>query len=146
MVRGEPSERDPGEDGPAPYSPRIMDVIAHIEANYSAPIRLEELAAIAKIDVGRLVRTFTREVGTPPHRYQCDVRVREAQAMLRRGMPPALAALEAGFFDQSHLTRHFKRVCGVTPGRYRGANQAGRIPPSDAGRDALAPSAGRESA
>lgn len=114
--------------GDAPYSPRIMQVIAHIEANYSAPIPMEDLAAIAQIGVVRLITTFRREVGIPPHRYHCEVRVREAQALLRRGVPPATAALEAGFFDQSHLTRHFKRVCGSTPGKYRGANWPGDAP------------------
>lgn len=111
-----------------PYSARVRDVIAHIEANYSAAIPLEHLAAIANVGVIRLITSFRREVGIPPHRYQCDVRVRAAQAMLRRGVTPAVAALEAGFFDQSHLTRHFKRVCGSTPGKYRGANRNGLDP------------------
>jgi transcriptional regulator GlxA family with amidase domain len=115
------------EPAPAPacastYSPRIMDVIAHIEANYSNAIPLRDLAAIARLSVLRLITSFRQEVGIPPHRYQCDVRVREAQALLRQGVPLATAAIEAGFFDQSHLTRHFKRVCGSTPGQYRGAN------------------------
>lgn len=117
-----------GEDRPTetcerrakvPYSPRIRDVVAHIEANYKAPIRLEDLAAIAKVGVVRLVTSFRREVGTPPHRYQCDLRVRVAQDLLRQGMSPAAAALEAGFFDQSHMARHFRRLCGATPGSYR---------------------------
>jgi transcriptional regulator GlxA family with amidase domain len=102
-----------------------MEVIAHIEANYSAAIPLEDLAAIARVSVLRLITSFRQEVGIPPHRYQCDVRVREAQALLRQGVTPAAAAIEAGFFDQSHLTRHFKRVCGSTPGKYRGANRIG---------------------
>lgn len=108
---------------PAPsYSPRIRSVIAHIEANYRSPIPMQRLADIAQVGVVRLITSFRREVGVPPHRYVCDVRVRQAQAMLRRGIPPAIAALEAGFYDQSHLTRHFKRVCGSTPGKYRGEN------------------------
>ncbi len=122
MVIGRTPEQEEVGARP-PYSARIRDVIAHIEANYSAAIPLEHLAAIANVGVIRLITSFRREVGIPPHRYQCDVRVREAQAMLRRGVTPAVAALEAGFFDQSHLTRHFKRVCGSTPGKYRGENR-----------------------
>ena len=34
-------------------------------------------------------------------------------------MPPAQAAAEAGFADQAHLTRHFKRIVGVPPGAYQ---------------------------
>lgn len=130
-----PSDRRMDEGEPAravaPYSPRIRDVIAHIEANYKAPIRLEDLAAIAKVGVVRLVTSFRREVGTPPHRYHCDLRVRVAQDLLRQGMSPAAAALEAGFFDQSHMARHFKRLCGATPGSYR-TKAAGRGAPASA--------------
>jgi AraC-like DNA-binding protein len=38
-----------------------------------------------------------------------------------RGVPPAAAAAEAGFADQAHLTRWFRRYYGITPGGYRGA-------------------------
>jgi transcriptional regulator GlxA family with amidase domain len=102
------------------YSPRIRDVLAHIEANHGSPIPIQRLAEIAQAGVVRLITCFRQEVGVPPHRYVCDLRVRHAQKLLRRGVPPATAALEAGFYDQSHLARHFKRVCGSTPGKYRG--------------------------
>lgn len=134
MVIGRTPEQEVETRDSPSYSPRVRDVIAHIEANYSAAIPLEHLAAIANVGVIRLITSFRREVGIPPHRYQCDVRVRAAQAMLRRGVTPAVAALEAGFFDQSHLTRHFKRVCGSTPGKYRGANR--NVPDPRPGADA----------
>lgn len=125
MAIRKPREDQAGSGHPeAAYSPRIRDVVAHIEANYRSAVPLVDLAAIAKVGVVRLVTRFRREVGMPPHRYLCDLRVRAAQDLLRQGVSPAAAALEAGFFDQSHLTRHFKRVCGSTPGRYRGANLA----------------------
>lgn len=118
-------------DDPArAYSPRIRSVIAHIEANYRSRLPLEVLAGIAQVGIVRFITSFRQEVGVPPHRYVCDVRVREAQAMLRCGVPPAVAALEAGFYDQSHLTRHFKRVCGSTPGKYRGENKRSGTPPA----------------
>ena len=41
-----------------------------------------------------------------------------AKSLLRAGLPITLPAAEAGFYDQAHLNRHFKRVLGVTPGRY----------------------------
>ena len=46
-------------------------------------------------------------------------------ALLDRGVPPAEAAAEAGFADQAHLTRHFKRVVGVPPGAYQRARRDG---------------------
>jgi transcriptional regulator GlxA family with amidase domain len=51
--------------------------------------------------------------------------VRHAKSLLRAGLPIALVAAEAGFYDQAHLTRHFKRIVGLTPGRY--ATEARRM-------------------
>jgi AraC-like DNA-binding protein len=47
--------------------------------------------------------------------------VRVARRLLSRGVSPVVAAAEAGFADQAHLTRWFRRYYGVTPGAYRGA-------------------------
>ncbi|CAA9481240.1 MAG: Transcriptional regulator, AraC family [uncultured Rubrobacteraceae bacterium] len=54
----------------------------------------------------------------PPHAYQTQARLDRARSLLLRGWPPARVARETGFADQSHLTRRFKRLVGVTPGRY----------------------------
>ncbi|ANZ21221.1 Helix-turn-helix domain [Streptomyces noursei ATCC 11455] len=45
-------------------------------------------------------------------------RVELARRLLLDGRTPTAVAAEIGFYDQSHLTRHFKRILGVTPGRY----------------------------
>ena len=103
---------------PRALSPGIRRAVAHIEENYADPIRLADLAVIAGLSLFRFVTVFRTQLGIPPHRYMCRVRVRAARALLRRGMPLAVVALETGFFDQSHLSRHFKRQCGVTPGLF----------------------------
>ena len=66
-----------------------------------------------------LLRAFHRALGLPPHQYLMNVRIQRAQAMLSRRLPIARVAAACGFSDQSHLNRCFKRVLGVTPGRYR---------------------------
>jgi AraC-like DNA-binding protein len=68
-----------------------------------------------------LIRSFTREYGMAPHRYLTSRRVDLARGLLLAGMPPSQAATASGFWDQSHLTRHFKRVVGVSPGRFADA-------------------------
>ncbi len=93
-------------------------IASYIEQNYTDNLPLSELARLAEISPYTLVNVFRREVGIPPHQYICYVRIREAKALLRSGLSLASAASEAGFFDQSHLTRHFKRLCGMTPGQY----------------------------
>jgi AraC-like DNA-binding protein len=57
-------------------------------------------------------------VGMTPHSYLTQVRVRHAKSLLSAGLPITQVATEAGFYDQAHLTRHFKRIVGLTPGRY----------------------------
>lgn len=67
------------------------------------------------------IRKFKRETGLTPHQYAIQNRVRRAKELIRGKVPRALAAAEAGFFDQSHLNRYFKRNLGVTPLAYRDA-------------------------
>ena len=107
-----------GQLGRGPVAPGIRRALAHIERHFTDAIYLQDLAALAGLSVCRFVTVFRREVGLTPHRFICHRRVRHAKSLLRAGLSPAQAALDAGFFDQSHLSRHFKLVCGVTPGRY----------------------------
>jgi len=93
-------------------------VARYIEENYTENVPLRDLAQLVALSPCTLINLFRREVGIPPHQYLCYVRIREAMALLRGGSSAAAAAIDAGFFDQSHLTRHFKRVCGMTPGQY----------------------------
>lgn len=81
-------------------------------------VTLERLAREAGLSPTYLSRVFRRETGLPPHAYQVLMRLRLAKGLLGEGVSIAQAAVEAGFYDQAHLTRHFKRVYGVTPGQY----------------------------
>ncbi len=65
-----------------------------------------------------LVRAFSREFGMGPHQYVTSRRVDLARRLLLEGMPPREVATAVGFYDQSHLIRHFKRVLGFNPGQY----------------------------
>jgi len=56
--------------------------------------------------------------GTSPHRYLIGRRLERVKAEIARGCPLAESAYDAGFADQSHMTRHFKARFGLTPGRY----------------------------
>lgn len=96
----------------------IERIVAHIEAHYAERLNLDDLAAMAELSVFRFVTVFRRQVGTSPHRFVCRVRVKAAQKLLMAGIAPAIVASEVGFFDQSHLCRHFKITCGMTPGQY----------------------------
>jgi AraC-like DNA-binding protein len=86
----------------------------HAEEN----VTLAELARYAGLSPFHLCRVFREAAGMTPHDYQTQVRVRRAKSLLRAGLPITLAAAQAGFYDQAHLNRHFKRIVGMTPGGY----------------------------
>jgi transcriptional regulator GlxA family with amidase domain len=64
-------------------------------------------------------RMFARHHGMPPQAFWLMARLNHARELLRAGEGIAGVAVEAGFTDQSHLGRWFRRAFGVTPGRYR---------------------------
>lgn len=97
----------------------LAPVLTHIDAHFSEPLPLEGLAAIAGLSVWRFATVFRERMGIAPHHYVSLLRVRHAQDLLRRGASVASAASESGFCDQSHLTRRFKRLCGMTPRQYQ---------------------------
>jgi AraC-like DNA-binding protein len=95
-----------------------VDCAKHVTLVENMPFRRDELSAIAGLSPFHLVRSFTRRFGLPPHAYQIHVRVERARALLTTGMPPVQVASSVGFADQSHFTRHFRRINNVTPANY----------------------------
>ncbi|GAA2936957.1 AraC family transcriptional regulator [Streptomyces enissocaesilis] len=88
-------------------------------------IALEEAARLVHAHPAHLVRAFSGAFGIAPHQYVTSRRVDLARRLLLDGQPPGEVATAAGFYDQSHLTRHFKRFVGTTPGRYARTGIAG---------------------
>ncbi len=89
-----------------------------LDASVPSGLSLVDAATRLGHSPAYLVRAFTREYGLPPHRYLTGRRVDLARRLLLDGQPPASVATDAGFYDQSHLTRHFTRMLGTTPTRY----------------------------
>jgi AraC-like DNA-binding protein len=102
-----------------PERQRIKRVRDYLHAHAAENISLDHLAYIAGLSPYHLLRLFRREVGLPPHRYHMQLRVARAKTLLAQGLPIGWVAQVLGFADQSHLTRHFKRLVQVTPGQYR---------------------------
>lgn len=95
---------------------RVRD---YLEAHFADEMPLQRLAAIARLSPYHLNRVFRRAFGLPPHAFQTQLRLAKARRLLRLGQPLARVAADTGFADQSHFTRRFKAVVGVTPGAYR---------------------------
>ncbi|MCB2188921.1 MAG: AraC family transcriptional regulator [Deltaproteobacteria bacterium] len=104
---------------PAACHPAVARARELLEDRFRENLSLADLAREAALSPYHLARLFAAELGLPPHLYLTQVRVRRARGLLEQGLTPAVAALETGFSDQSHLTRRFKALVGVTPGQYR---------------------------
>jgi AraC-like DNA-binding protein len=87
----------------------------------AADLTADDLGEAAGCSRFAAYRAFTKAYGMAPSDYQRQLRVRSARRLLIQGVTPALAAAEAGFADQAHLTRWFHRYYGITPGAYRAA-------------------------
>ena len=92
----------------------------HVEGHLSESMDLAELAAVAGLSVYHFTRAFKQSAGVTPHHYLVRRRIERAQEMLARsGLPLSEIALATGFSDQSHLSRHFRQMLGMTPGQFR---------------------------
>jgi AraC-like DNA-binding protein len=116
--------------GPTPLSARggarspdrcVAARIRELLQDGAADLTADDLAAAAGCSRYAAYRAFTQAYGLAPSDYQRQLRVRAARRLLSAGVSPARAAAEAGFADQAHLTRWFRRYYGVTPGAYRAA-------------------------
>ncbi|KFL51507.1 AraC family transcriptional regulator [Burkholderia pyrrocinia] len=107
---------------PAPLAadePRVDAMRERLAADLTCTVTLDEVAQAAGLSPFHAARLFTRTTGMPPHAWRNQLRLQRALAPLRAGVPVADVAAASGFVDQSHFTRHFKRMFGVPPGRWQ---------------------------
>jgi len=90
-------------------------ILASLEHNIS----IDDIAQVATMSKFHFIRQFRQQFGITPHQYVLSCRVNLARRMLESGKSLNQAAFEAGFADDSHLNRHFKRIYGVTPKRFQ---------------------------
>jgi len=97
---------------------RMGWVADYLREHYAEAISLEQLAAVAGMSAFHLARSFKKAIGLPPHVFLTQLRLQQAKHLLARGVGLAETAAAVGFYDQSALSRHFKKIYGVTPGQY----------------------------
>jgi len=100
---------------------KLRAVIEYVDEHLDASLTLERMAAVAHLSAYHFARQFKVATGQPPHQYVIARRVERAQQLLQQHRDLSLAEIAAcaGFSDQSHFSHHFKRLLGVTPGRFR---------------------------
>ena len=99
--------------------PRLTRAADFIRNNCTRSLRLEEICAAASLSPAHLIRAFKQAHGLTPHAYQLNCRIEYCRAQLRAGHSLADVALAAGFCDQAHFQRSFKKFVAATPGQYR---------------------------
>jgi AraC-like DNA-binding protein len=104
---------------PSSHSRPVRRAKEYLRAHLADSIKLDDLAAHAGLDKFHLCRAFRTQVGMPPHAYLTHLRIARAKELLLRGVRASDLAPLVGLYDQAQLTRHFRRLVGTTPGRYR---------------------------
>ena len=123
LLRNYSERPQPIESGRISTQPRaVKQAVDFIHDNYAMDVSLSDIAAAAHLSPFHLSRIFKKATGVAPHQYLLQVRVNSARSLLTAGAGErslAEVAAAVGFADQSHLTRHFKRMLGVTPKQLR---------------------------
>jgi AraC family transcriptional regulator len=103
------------------FRPKIEKrIVEYIEAHRQTKVTLRDLADLTELGLSQFSLNFRATFGMPAYEFVIRRRIECAKYLLARGdLSLAEIALEAGFAHQSHLTRTFRRICGVTPSTYR---------------------------
>jgi AraC-like DNA-binding protein len=109
----------------------VRRAIEYLRENLTESVTLDGLATHAALDKFHLCRAFRRQIGMPPHAYLTHLRIQRARELLAQGVRASDLAPRVGFYDQSQLTRHFRRIIGTTPAVY--ANSRSRATMSRSG-------------
>ncbi len=99
---------------------QLKRVIAYMRANLARDLSISDLASLTGTSASHFSRSFKRSVGVSPYRYLMQQRVERAKQLLkRRALSISDIVLDCGFANQTHLTKVFRRMTGVTPKAYQ---------------------------
>jgi len=118
LLRGPQGERLRAIATYGDQSHRTAKAIAWLKANFDKPLRVEELAGIARMGTSTLHHQFRALTAISPLQYQKQLRLRAARdRMLIDGLDAASAAFEVGYESASQFNREYKRFFGQPPVR-----------------------------
>lgn len=100
---------------------RMRDIQYHIATNTSKNLDLDQLAKTFHLSKFSLIRAFRQFKGITPNEYLTIMRVEKAKRFIFEGNSLVCAALEAGFYDQSHFSHNFLKYTSFTPGQFKKA-------------------------
>jgi len=109
---------EPAGESLSATSEEIQKACTYMESNFAELITLDDLSKLSGLNKYTLLRNFTKQRGVTPYQYLETIRIGEAKKLLEKGVNPLDAAMQTGFADQSHFTKFFKKLIGLTPKQY----------------------------
>lgn len=109
---------EPIKESLAEVSEEIHRACAYMENHFAKSITLDDLSKLSNVNKYTMLRNFTKQRGVTPYQYLETIRVGEAKKLLEKGADPLDVAMRTGFADQSHFTKFFKKLIGLTPKQY----------------------------
>lgn len=100
----------------------IRKAIEFLHSCYAQTLTVKEIATVAGLSEFYFMRTFQAMIGLSVHQYLTQIRLVRAKGLLSRGISASQVASDVGFFDQSHLIKHFRAHFGTTPGLFAAAS------------------------
>lgn len=101
-------------------TPAALNKLAiYLNEHCTEELSLDELCTLSGYSPSYLIRSFRQHFGMTPHAYIVNKRIQYGQQQLKKGISIIDTALNAGFADQAHFQRTFKRLVAATPNQYR---------------------------
>ena len=97
---------------------RMVRARDYIDKHFRKGVTIDELSDHCGVSKYHLIRQFKQHFGITPRQFMISQRVGLARRLIALGASISNAAIDSGFFDQSHMTRCFKKVTGYSPGRF----------------------------
>jgi len=94
---------------------KLAQAVEYMRANFDESLKLESLAKISGLSKYHFLRKFKEEFNMTPHAYLLQIRIQNAKNMLKQNRALSDIALSCGFSDQSHFTRVFNKIYGMSP-------------------------------
>lgn len=106
------------------YYLNTADAVSYLNHHYGEKVSIAKLCQISGMSKAALMQNFARTTGTTPLQYQLQQRIAEAVILLRStNQSIAEIAIKTGFSDTNYFGRQFKRITGISPGKYRAKNR-----------------------
>jgi AraC family transcriptional regulator len=114
------NDSQPNFLGKNPGLEHLKIAMEYMQDHYAESITLDKLTRLSNLSPSHFINSFKQTLGVTPHQYLLKIRIERAKEKLQRSsLPLSEIAYELGFTDQSHFSRHFKKITGMSPLKWK---------------------------